>query len=247
MDPVTKAILTSVGSDLGSAVIGKIFGGKKSRPDPVAEQIRLDHQQLTKKFKWAVEGAQKAGLHPLFALGGNAMASTPVPIDGTREAAGVAVDVGKAVRAGQAAKWDEEEKKMARERHFFDVLESQSRRRYNDAQADYVMKQARDSEVQGVIRNVSSRQDGKALASLWDPRPGRDPQQAQKTEDKWAGLIAEADALADFIGGRFTQGYEALEFMLDATKALREKYLPDNRGKEGYGYFKRPHRIKIRY
>ena len=59
----------SVLSGLGS--LGSVFGG--SDGDSANDQVRaqLGYQKKIRRhgYKWAVEGAQKAGLHPLFALG----------------------------------------------------------------------------------------------------------------------------------------------------------------------------------
>lgn len=96
------ALGTIVGAAIGAGA--SMLGSKKaakSASDQAMMNYLMQKEFAQSGIQWRVEDAKKAGLHPLYALGGSGAAFSPNPIvqsDGGLEAAGQAV--GQAVSKG---------------------------------------------------------------------------------------------------------------------------------------------------
>lgn len=88
--------LLEAGLGLVGSVVDKIFG------DSAAEkQADLQKEFAQHGIRWKVKDAQKAGIHPLYALGANTMSYAPVSV-GT-DFASVGQNLGRAIDAGRTS------------------------------------------------------------------------------------------------------------------------------------------------
>lgn len=81
MDPMTTSALIGAGSSL----IGTFFGGGKKGPsvrDQLIEQTRAQRKLNRTYLQDRVFDAKKAGIHPVYAVGGGASFSPAISVDG---------------------------------------------------------------------------------------------------------------------------------------------------------------------
>lgn len=89
----------------GASLLGGLFG-KSSQKKQMEAQIDAQRQFAQNGIRWKVEDAQKAGVHPLYALGASTNSFSPIGIGGDPLAEGIAnagQDIGRAVAAKQTA------------------------------------------------------------------------------------------------------------------------------------------------
>lgn len=79
--------LGNVGSFLGS--FGGLFGGSKGPKQPsFNDQVNVQKQFAQHGLRWRVEDAERAGVHPLYALGAQVAPYAPVSVGGDYEPSG---------------------------------------------------------------------------------------------------------------------------------------------------------------
>lgn len=89
----------------GASLLGGIFGGNSAKKQQQA-QLDLQEDFAKKGIQWRVKDAQKAGIHPLYALGAQTSQFSPIAITGNDFGAGVAAagqDIGRAIDATRTA------------------------------------------------------------------------------------------------------------------------------------------------
>lgn len=93
-------MLGSIISGIGS-VVGGLFG-QKSQDDSIEAQIKAQREFAKHGIRWRVDDANKAGVHPLFALGANTHSFSPIGVGGSPLAEGLSQAgnaIGRAVEA----------------------------------------------------------------------------------------------------------------------------------------------------
>lgn len=96
-----------LGSILGAAssLLGGLFG-QKSQDKQMNAQIAAQKEFAQSGIQWKVADAQKAGIHPLYALGASTVPFSPIGIGGSPLAEGIqnaGQDIGRAIDAGGTA------------------------------------------------------------------------------------------------------------------------------------------------
>lgn len=84
-----------------SSLIGGIFGSNSAKKQQQA-QLELQEDFAKKGIQWRVKDAQKAGIHPLYALGAQTSQFSPIAISGNDMGAGIAAagqDLSRAIDA----------------------------------------------------------------------------------------------------------------------------------------------------
>lgn len=93
-----EALLGGIGS-IVSGLFGKSSAEKQQR-----QQIQLQKDFAQKGIQWKVKDAEKAGVHPLAALGANTIAYSPVTVGTPDLGLGqMGQDIGRAIDAGSTA------------------------------------------------------------------------------------------------------------------------------------------------
>lgn len=116
---VTSALISG-----GSQILGGLFGGggnsnkRASRLAVEAEMRALQNQETLDKnrFSWITEGAQKAGIHPLAAMGMQPVSLSPTPVfgdSGGSDKFGAIADMGQGISRAVTAWTSKEERQMA--------------------------------------------------------------------------------------------------------------------------------------
>lgn len=85
----------------GASLLGGILGGNSSKKI-AAQQMRMQKEFAQNGIQWKVADAQKAGVHPLYALGANTVSYSPVSVGDSSLASGISQagqDIGRAVAA----------------------------------------------------------------------------------------------------------------------------------------------------
>lgn len=120
----------------GSSLLGGIFGNK-------SQQAALDYQKAynKKKIQWLVQDAQKAGIHPLAALGSPVAGSFASPVGSSPLGDSIA-DAGAALGAGISR-----------------AEERQDRREYNDLSKELIRARIRatNAEATDMLSKATSR------------------------------------------------------------------------------------------
>lgn len=143
MDPATIAALAATGVNFVSNLIGS---NKKEKAEQAAAQqaaaqnaqnIALQKEFAQNAIQWKAADAQKAGIHPLYALGANTVSFSPVSVGATASSAGdnfraMGQDLsrgimatGTAAQRSQAAAVQVTELGMEREKLTNDLLRAQ--------------------------------------------------------------------------------------------------------------------------
>lgn len=79
MDPLVTSTLISTGAN----ILGKFFGGGDDAAEKAADANYAIQKEFAKNgIRWRVEDAQRAGIHPLYALGAQTTPGSPVMVDG---------------------------------------------------------------------------------------------------------------------------------------------------------------------
>lgn len=94
-------MLGSIISGIGN-LVGGIFG-QNSQEDQINAQIRAQERFAKHAIQWRTDDANKAGIHPLYALGAQTHSFSPIGIGGNPLGEGIAAagqDIGRAVAAG---------------------------------------------------------------------------------------------------------------------------------------------------
>lgn len=89
----------------GANILGGIFGSNSAKKQQQA-QLELQEDFAKKGIQWRVKDAQKAGIHPLYALGAQTSQFSPIAISGNDFGAGIAAagqDIGRAIDATRTA------------------------------------------------------------------------------------------------------------------------------------------------
>lgn len=85
----------------GSSIVGGLLG-QSSQEDQFEKQLALQKRMAQHGVRWRVEDAQRAGVHPLFALGANVSSFSPIGIGGNPLGEGIAAagnEIGRAINA----------------------------------------------------------------------------------------------------------------------------------------------------
>lgn len=95
--------MSLLGSIIGgaSSLIGGLFG-QDSQDDQMKAQIAAQKEFAKNGIRWRVEDANKAGVHPLFALGANTHSFSPIGVGGSPLAEGISQagqNIGRAISA----------------------------------------------------------------------------------------------------------------------------------------------------
>lgn len=79
MNPLVTGSLISAGSDLLGGLLGKKSADKglSAQNELFARNVELQREFAQNGIRWRVEDAKRAGVHPLFALGGSGASYTP--------------------------------------------------------------------------------------------------------------------------------------------------------------------------
>lgn len=110
MDPVVTGSLIGAGGALLGGIFGQSAGAKNRRL--AREQMQLQREFAQHGIRWRVEDAKAAGIHPLAALGMQAMPYSPV-LAGHDNAMGEALaDAGQNVGRAVAAQMTPDQRKM---------------------------------------------------------------------------------------------------------------------------------------
>lgn len=137
MDPATGMMVGA-----GISALGSLFGGSKSRD--AADYQAAVNAQLQREFaqsgiQWRVSDAQKAGVHPLYAIGGSGATYSPAPIHvGDSGVGGALHEMGQGVSRAVAAQATSAQKALTE----LQIREVESRIGENDARAAYFRSQA---------------------------------------------------------------------------------------------------------
>ena len=137
---LSKVPWSGIGNFLGGlGAIGGLFGGGSSgiKGSDLRKMQRIQREDARymaeNEYLWRTRGAKRAGLHPLFAMGGSPMQSPTYNVGGySREAntaAAISAAGGALSKMGQA--------QMAKEVHNASLEESAARTRESNARADY--------------------------------------------------------------------------------------------------------------
>lgn len=88
-----------LGAAIGAigSLVGSIFGADKAK-DAAREQAALQREFAQNGIRWKVEDAKAAGIHPLYALGAQTTAYSPVTVGGA-DWGGVGQNIGSAIGA----------------------------------------------------------------------------------------------------------------------------------------------------
>lgn len=141
-DPiVTGSLITAGGSLLGGAL------GSSSASKAANKDYRRQKEFAKNSIRWKVEDAKRAGLHPLFALGGGASFSPSIQTGSTDLGSGIgeaAAALGRGYERSQAPKPGTPVGQLGAQ----SIKESQSRILQNEAQAALALSQAKRMEAQ---------------------------------------------------------------------------------------------------
>lgn len=137
MDPATGMMIGA-----GISALGGILGGERRNAAAEAAQARseaLQREFAQSGIQWRVADAQKAGVHPLFALGGSgATYSPPSIMVGDDGLGGALHEMGQGVTRAIAAQQTPVQKQLQE----LQIREVESRIGENDARAAYFRSQA---------------------------------------------------------------------------------------------------------
>jgi len=141
--------LAEIGSVLsGLGALG--FGKKKAKPN---------YKQAQNQIRWTVNDAQKAGIHPLYALGQSSGAA-PVTVGGEESPlTGVGNAMGRYAQSKQNASSRASQSAQANKLTDAQVRQSDAQARLANKQADLVEQQAIDSHMNRLGQVQNHRQD----------------------------------------------------------------------------------------
>lgn len=144
MDPITQGAALSAGGSL----LGGVMSGASDKK-MLKKQIKWQREQMQNRLQWTVNDAKKAGLHPLFALGGGGGFSPASVIPGQSNmgnaVADAAASMGRAIAAPRPTKMQD-----ALSLAQLESVNSQTRR--NDAEAALANSQARRIAEESNVR-----------------------------------------------------------------------------------------------
>lgn len=165
-DPLVTSSLISAGGSLLGGALSSSSASKAANKD-----YRRQKEFAKNSIKWRVEDAKRAGLHPLFALGGGASFQPSMSTGGTDLGSGIsqaASSLGDAYAASKAPKPGTPVGVLGKQT----LLESQSRVRMNDAETALRLSQAKRMEQQSNFSQDSqifSGQGGTVPESMVTP------------------------------------------------------------------------------
>lgn len=110
MDPVVTGSLIGAGGALLGGIFGQSAGAKNRRL--AREQMQLQREFAQHGVRWRVEDAKAAGIHPLAALGMQAMPVTPVMAGYDNSIGEALADAGQNVGRAVAAQMTADQRKM---------------------------------------------------------------------------------------------------------------------------------------
>lgn len=126
------SFLSAVGGFLGK-VAGPVLGALSGRRE--AERNEDLQKDFAKKgIRWRVEDAKAAGIHPLYAIGGNVPSYTPTVSSVPEHMASLGQNIGRAMGAAMTSE--------ERELHQMNLAVMRSQLRENDARASYYESEA---------------------------------------------------------------------------------------------------------
>lgn len=203
MDPVTGAALISAGSNLISGLFGSSEADKN---------IKMQKQFAQNGIQWKVADANKAGIHPLYALGAQTHSFAPVQTGVPEAIANMGQDLGRAYQASntQPEKVDAYTQAIQKINLEKGALENQllasQIAKLNQTQAPpapalvdpYMINGqtssglVKDLPLARVAHNTSGQEQGTIATVGWGKGPGgrleplRSKDFAERAEDDWA-------------------------------------------------------------
>lgn len=92
-------MVNPIAGDIGNTLIGGALNWLSAKNE-TRHQERLQREFAQNAIQWKVADAQKAGIHPLYALGAPTMNYAPQSIGGMDAAGGMGQDISRAINAG---------------------------------------------------------------------------------------------------------------------------------------------------
>lgn len=251
-----SAVLGPLGGQLGSSV-GSFVDDKVLGIGPGAQQranYEAQKEFATHGIRWKVADAKAAGIHPLFALGGNTASYSPNPIVAGDYGVGASgQNIGRAIEAKQtpgeriANNWNEE---ISRERA---LLENELVRTQIASAQLALKKQAAQppplpavTTVKQGVKPVSPKQGTQAFGLTVEPFPGN--ANAEDLEARYGELggsiVGLANLPADVLYTLYTRGkhsWDAAAPMRVIPQRSRSHYVrrEANERKRRAGMFRR--------
>jgi hypothetical protein len=165
----------AVGAAIGSAA-GSLFGGSKG--PSLGKQLEYQWRNVYEHPTYAVKGAKKAGVHPLYYLGNTPNWTPSVPVGQHESGSALGESIGRAAGAlteHHMTKGARAKQQLAQERQQgANLAATHSRAAADQAQANYYNSLAKRTE-----QMVNSQQDQAALLSFGEYGTAQAPTQAQ--------------------------------------------------------------------
>lgn len=210
MDPFIGSSLISAGSSL----IGGLLGNKSA--DDTAQANREHEVRFAKnQIRWKTLDAERAGLHPLFALGSSAVSPSPAP---TGNYMGNAIsqagaDISRGLTQSHAAKRDAVADQQTSQLHTLQMEESKARSTKDFAQAALYASEVKRSEQRAntIQDSISRSKVGEITFPGGYKLPGAPGSgtEAQKVSDKYGDVVGEAHGITQYILDLLNVPYQA--------------------------------------
>lgn len=224
MDPMTASALISTGGQLLGGLLGKKTSAK-SAMGQLREQstIQLNHQEAMDKLRpsWVVEGANKAGIHPLVAMGAQPVQGGSFSVSGGSENnSHWLADMGQSVgRAAEAYLTQDQRAKQS----LLDGLAVERAQLENDllrAQATNVNRSSAAIPLPSATSQVIPGQGNSSPSAAIDVVPN------QVTASRFGVPAQEAGAINDYAYVRTPSGYAVVP-SADAKNRIEDQLIPE--------------------